>query len=204
MTVIVSAAGFENPVHEAQETFRAAMRALAEPGSLQTVESVLTPPAPLAPAAAALVLALADFETPVWLDPAALAVPGLADFLRFQTGAPIVADPSRAAFGVLTDPVAFDGLDQFAQGSLDYPDRSSTLILQVASLAADGPYRLSGPGIEGTRRLGVEPRVPGLVDALSANHDRFPRGVDLILVAGSTIVGLPRSTRVVSEDLPCT
>lgn len=202
MTAIVSAAGFENPVHEAQATFRAAMRALAEPGLAQAVTPALLAPPPLQPATAALLLALADFETPIWLDPAALAMDGLADFLRFQTGAPIVADPSRAAFGVITDAAAFDGLDRFAQGTLDYPDRSTTLILQVDALAAEGAFELSGPGIAGRRRLGVTPAVPGLAQALAGNHKMFPRGVDLLLVAGDIVVGLPRSTRV-TEDAAC-
>ncbi|MBT9289773.1 phosphonate C-P lyase system protein PhnH [Prosthecodimorpha staleyi] len=202
MTAIVSAAGFENPVHEAQATFRAAMRAFAEPGLAQMVEPALLAPAPLQPATAALLLALADFETPIWLDPAALAVEGLADFLRFQTGAPIVADAGRAAFGVITEPAAFTGFAAFAQGTLDYPDRSTTLILQVETLSAEGPLELVGPGIASRRRLGIRPEIPGLASALSANHGMFPRGVDLLLVAGDTVVGLPRSTRV-TEDAAC-
>jgi alpha-D-ribose 1-methylphosphonate 5-triphosphate synthase subunit PhnH len=200
MTIPVTAVGFEHPVDDAQRTFRAAMRALAEPGLVQSIGPAPVPPGPLAPATAALLLALADFETPIWLDGDAVRSPGLADFLRFQTGAPIVADAERAAFGVITDPRRFDGLDAFAQGTLEYPDRSATLLIQVDRLAEIGRYGLTGPGIAGTRRLGMEPDVPGLADALSVNHDRFPRGVDLILVAGDCIVGLPRSTRVVDGE----
>ncbi|MEJ1159732.1 phosphonate C-P lyase system protein PhnH [Prosthecomicrobium sp. N25] len=199
MNVPVTAAGFDSPVHDAQATFRSAMRALAEPGTIRTVEPALVAPGPVGPAVAALLLALADFETPVWLDAGTLAAPGLADFLRFQTGAPVTADPGRASFGVVSDPAAFEGLDRFAQGTLEYPDRSTTLIVQVASLAAGGPFRLSGPGIPGERRLAVAPEIPGLVESLSRNHERFPRGVDLILAAGDRIVGLPRTTRVMRD-----
>jgi alpha-D-ribose 1-methylphosphonate 5-triphosphate synthase subunit PhnH len=35
---------------------------------------------------------------------------------------------------------------------------------------------------------------------LRANRELFPRGVDLVLVAGAQVAALPRSVRVVSED----
>jgi alpha-D-ribose 1-methylphosphonate 5-triphosphate synthase subunit PhnH len=197
------AAGFAEPVLESQSTFRAAMRALAEPGGIEPLAAALAPPAPLSPTAAALLLALADFETPVWLDAAASADPAVGQFLRFHTGASLVEDRAKAAFALVTGPALFDGLDGFARGTLDYPDRSTTLILQVDALAADGALTLSGPGIAGERRLGVAPIPRGLVAALAVNRAQFPRGVDLILAAPGHIAGLPRSTRVTTEDPSC-
>lgn len=199
MTVPVTAAGFENPVENAQATFRAAMRALAEPGTIQCVAPAPAAAGPVSGATAALLLALCDYETPIWLDADAVARPGLADFLRFQTGAPVVADPARAAFAVVTDPAGLPPLEVFAQGSLDYPDRSTTLLVQVEGFDPEGSLSLTGPGIPGERRLGIAPEIPGFAGALADNRDRFPRGVDVILVAGDRIVGLPRSTRVVEE-----
>ena len=69
------------------------MTAMAAPGTIRDAASRrLAPPPPLRPAAAALALTLCDFETPVWLDAAAVArAPGVAEFLRFHTGARLVA-----------------------------------------------------------------------------------------------------------------
>uniref|UniRef100_UPI001954D889 phosphonate C-P lyase system protein PhnH n=1 Tax=Klebsiella pneumoniae TaxID=573 RepID=UPI001954D889 len=62
------ALAYADPVHEAQQAFRAVMNALARPGTIQLVAGLAEAPAPLTPVAAAVVLALADFETSVFLD----------------------------------------------------------------------------------------------------------------------------------------
>ena len=37
---------------------------------------------------------------------------------------------------------------------------------------------------------------PTFLDAWAANGARFPRGVDLVLTAGSSLMALPRTTRI--------
>lgn len=194
-TLAASPAGFGDPVRAAQQVFRAVMSALAEPGRIVPVAPAVAPPDGLFATSAAILLALADYETPVWLAPP-LRGAGVESFIRFQTGAPLVADPTRAAFAV-ADAAGFAGLEGFSIGTLAYPDRSATVILQVEALAGEGPLTLTGPGIPGSRTLGVRPPPDGLVPALSANRALFPRGVDLILAAPGAIAGLPRSTAVV-------
>ena len=71
----------------------------------------LSPPAPLAPAAAATLLTLVDFETPLWLDPAA-ATPAVLAWTRFHCGAPVVDAPEPARFAVVTDPDALLPFDR--------------------------------------------------------------------------------------------
>lgn len=198
MSTSILAAGFDDPVGESQTTFRSVMQALAEPGLIRHVPNNLTPPAPLVPASAAILLALADYETPIWLD-AASSAGGAADFLRFQTGAAIVAEMNRAAFAVMADHSKLDGFERFMQGTLEFPDRSTTVIIQVVSLAEGGPLHLTGPGIPGTRQLEIEPPIDGFVGMLMANQARFPLGVDVLLVAGNAVVGLPRTTRIAVE-----
>ncbi len=190
-------AGFADKVLSAQSTFRSVMDAMARPGSLQRIVSAAGTPSAMGRAAAAIALTLFDHDTPVWLDAAMSATPEVAMWLKFHTGAPLVTDSSIAGFALVGDPQTLPGLDRFAFGSNEYPDRSTTLILQVGSLT-DGPVvELQGPGIDGsaTLRASIQPR--DLFERLAINATLFPRGIDVVLVHDDCIVAIPRTTRLV-------
>ncbi|UDQ90336.1 phosphonate C-P lyase system protein PhnH [Xanthobacter autotrophicus] len=198
------AAGFADPVHDAQCSFAAVMRAMAEPGLAVPLASDLDPPAPLSREAAACALALLDYETPVFLDAALSAAPAVAAFLRFHTGAPVVDDPAAARFALIADGAALPDFGAFAQGEPDYPDRSATLIVQVQELGA-GALVLAGPGIKGRRSVSAAPLPADLPARLAANRALYPLGIDLILTAQGpdglgAVMGLPRSVKPVMED----
>lgn len=165
---------------ESARAFRAIMQAMARPA---TVHDAFAPaPAGLSPAAAAVLLVLTDGGTPVWTRAG-------RDWLLFHTGARAAATRSEAAFAVGTwaDLVP---LKDWAIGTPDYPDRSATLIVEVARL--DGPgTRLTGPGIEAEARLPLPDPA-----ALAANAALYPLGVDVILTSGTRLAALPRSTRI--------
>lgn len=182
-----------NPAFESQAAFRAAMEAMARPGEIKTVRGAAAP-APLAPATAALVHSLADYETPVWLD-AKLSVSAVTDWIRFHTGAPVVEDKRAAAFALIADPSRMPDFTQFALGSEEYPDRSTTLIVQVERFHGAVTH-IAGPGIKGRRSFAVEPLPDDFAARFSANRELFPRGVDLVLVAGDEILALPRSVQI--------
>ncbi|MFN3349594.1 phosphonate C-P lyase system protein PhnH [Pseudorhodoplanes sp.] len=198
MSAALSAA-FADPVRDAQAVFRAAMNALARPGMVLQLDCALAPPAPLSTGAAAIALALADYETPLWLDAELAASEAVAAWLRFHTGAPVVADPARAVFALISDARALPDLALFSWGEQDYPDRSATLIVQVASLSAGTALRLSGPGIETAQMLRAGPLPADFADRAGANRALFPRGVDFLLVADKAVAALPRSTHVERE-----
>lgn len=188
--------GFADPVFDAQAAFRAALDAFAAPGTVADLGRRAAAPAPLGPAAAALLLALADGDAPVWLPDPEGADAEAAAWLRFQAGAPVTADPARAAFAALPegdDPV---GWARFPRGTPDYPDRSATLILPVRDLDGGPALALTGPGIEAERRIAPLGLPDGFVAAMAANRDLFPLGFDLVLVSGSRLLALPRSTRI--------
>ena len=186
--------GFSDRVLASQATFRAVMDAMARPGCVQRIAAAVQGPAPLMPASVALVLTLCDPDTPVWLD-AAMDSPDVARWLAFHTSAPITRDASRAAFALIGDMTRLESFDRFALGSDEYPDRSTTLIVQAETLR-DGPtYALRGPGIDGTSMLGAS-LTDAFIASLDANHALFPRGVDCVLVAGYSIVALPRTTQL--------
>jgi alpha-D-ribose 1-methylphosphonate 5-triphosphate synthase subunit PhnH len=182
-----------------QAVFRAVMDAMAHPGRVNALVALPAEwPRPLNAGAAAVALCLADFETPLWLDDAARA-PDSAAWLRFHTGARITSDPREAAFAFVTDPLNAPDFQTFALGSLDYPDRSTTFVLQVAAFRSGAARMLAGPGINGTAAFSASP-LPGDFDArLAANHALAPRGVDFIFVSSSAVAALPRSTRLVSR-----
>jgi alpha-D-ribose 1-methylphosphonate 5-triphosphate synthase subunit PhnH len=186
-------AGFDDPVQQSQQVFRRVLTALSEPAILQNLP-VSEAPEGVDIAAYQVCLALLDAETPLWIAPP-LKTRALVSALRFHCGCPVVDEPGRAEFALTTPD--FDGdLSGFAQGSHEYPDRSTTLIVQVESLEAASAWTLSGPGIDGVRRVGIaglDARWPGM---LTDNRSRFPCGVDLLFTAGTGLMGLPRTTQV--------
>lgn len=188
--------GFADPVFDAQATFRAIMDAMARPGTVQHAKAEAQPPQPLSPVAAAVALTLCDNDTPLWLDPALKPIQAVTSWLGFHTGAPLTETPAEAHFGLVAEPANLIALENFAQGTQEYPDRSTTLILQVASLSSGGALALEGPGIDGSTALAPTPLPRHFVAQWKQNRARFPRGVDLILVAPEGIACLPRTTRI--------
>ena len=189
-------AGFTDTVISAQSTFRSVMDAMARPGSVQRIAAATGTPRPMMHGTAALALTLFDHDTPLWLDAAMSATSDAAKWLKFHTSAPIVSDTSAADFALIADPAALPSLDGFSFGTSEYPDRSTTLILQVESLT-DGPaFELRGPGIDGSTILRAAIEPSDLFERLSINATLFPRGIDVVLVAGDMIAAIPRTTRL--------
>ncbi|NQV58178.1 MAG: phosphonate C-P lyase system protein PhnH [Alphaproteobacteria bacterium] len=189
------AVGFADPVFDSQMAFRTLLAALSRPGLIQTLPLWPDAPAPLGAASAAALLALADNDTPVWLGRAAASEEVIA-FLRFHCGCPIVEEPGRAAFALITAPLEMPALAAFNAGSETYPDRSATLIVQVDELRNDAGWTLKGPGIDGAVRLSAGALPPTYIAELKANHARYPQGIDSILTSGQRLAGLPRSTKI--------
>jgi alpha-D-ribose 1-methylphosphonate 5-triphosphate synthase subunit PhnH len=176
------------------------MQAMAEPGTIHRGMALAKPPAPLTPEAAAVALALCDQDTPVWLDSSLAAEDAVRAWLAFHTGAPLANTPADAHFVFSADPEHLIGLENFAQGSQEYPDRSATLVLQVSDLSGGEGLVLAGPGIESEARLAPHPLPRHFIRQWAQNHARFPRGVDLILVSREGLAALPRSTRITSQE----
>jgi alpha-D-ribose 1-methylphosphonate 5-triphosphate synthase subunit PhnH len=191
-------AGFDDPVRDGQRVFRRVLEAMAHPGRIVTVDALDQAPAPLAPAAAAVMLSLVDFETPLWLDPPVRSAEAV-DWLRFHCGVSLVDDPGAARFALLGAPAAMPPLEAFDAGTDAMPDRSATVVLQVEALAAGAGARIAGPGIATSARLKVRGGPPDFWQIVRDNGARFPRGVDFVLVAGARLAALPRSVRVEAD-----
>lgn len=184
--------GFAHAAHGSAHAFRATLEAMARPGAAQTLRGAQGP-APMSAAASAVLLTVLDHGTP-------LALLGdfdrgeVRDWLRFHTACSF-STPEQAAF-VLTDWAHALPLERFAQGSAAYPDKSATLIVELAQWG-EPRVRLSGPGLPHATPAAL-PFDPALV----SNHQGFPLGVDFLFTCGDQVVGLPRSTQV--EELSCT
>ncbi|HWK68409.1 MAG TPA: phosphonate C-P lyase system protein PhnH [Rhizobiaceae bacterium] len=188
--------GFENPVFDAQKVFRAVMDAMARPGTVRPIPVLAMPPMPLRANAAAVALALCDHDTPLWLDASLQCSRAVKSWVGFHTGAPLARTPDEAHFAVVAAPGELISLDNFAQGTQEYPDRSATLVLQVESLSAGARLLLDGPGIEKTASLSPSQLPRHFVEQWKQNNQRFPRGVDVILAAPEGVACLPRTTRI--------
>lgn len=189
------APGFADPVHGAHASFRTILDALAHPGRIEQMPLCLAgaPPPALGPAAAAAALTLCDIDTPIWLDAPLAAA---AAYLAFYCGSAITAMPAEACFAFVGDPSHVPPLDAFALGSDEYPDRSTTLVIEVASLTEGLPVRLAGPGIEGERRIAVAGLCAGFWAERARLAELFPRGLDILFTSGAALAALPRSTRI--------
>ena len=198
-TVAELPAGFADKVLSAQSTFRSVMDAMARPGSVRRIQSGAGTPAAMMRGSAAIALTLFDHDTPIWLDSAMSETPDVSKWLKFHTSAPVIADSSIASFALIGYPAHLPPLDRFAFGSNEYPDRSTTLILQVDSLTQGTVFELRGPGIDGMATLRAEIRPHDLFERLAVNSALFPRGIDVVLVAGDSVVAIPRTTRLVAK-----
>lgn len=182
--------GFADPVTETQACFRAVLDAMARPGRVHRAGAGLRPPAPLAPATAAVLLTLLDGDTPLWLDAGCAAARA---WIGFHCGAPICAEPGQALFGLC---LTFPDLTHFHDGSDEAPEDSATLIVQVGGFADGRKLVVHGPGLRAPSALCADGLPVGFIEAWQTNHRMFPRGVDLILCAGDLLAALPRSVVV--------
>jgi len=192
--------GFADKVLSAQSTFRSVMDAMARPGSVQRIVPMAGAPNTMMRGAAAIALTLFDHDTPLWLDARMAESTDVVKWLKFHTGAPVVQDSSIASFALISDGVLLPTLERFALGTNEYPDRSTTVIIQVESLDAGRSFELRGPGIDGVATLQASIKPFDLFERLHFNEALFPRGIDVVLVADDAVVAIPRTTRVVSKE----
>ncbi|WP_136689616.1 phosphonate C-P lyase system protein PhnH [Halorhabdus amylolytica] len=170
-----------HPVEDTRRTFRALLSAMSRPG---TVESVP------APADRAVVSTLVDHEMSLATDDDRLRET-LASRGRLHTQ-PV----ERAAVVHATDHTGWD-VRECARGTLSEPADGATVIYRVPTIVPEpdqnaATLTLTGPGVDGRRRLSIELPESEL-DALAAAQDPYPRGVDAIFACDARIAAVPRS-----------
>lgn len=192
--------GFANPVRDSQQVFRAVLEALARPTTPQPVDMTVLPPAPLGVVAGAVILALCDEQTPIWLDPALCAAPEVGAWITFHTGSRIVDRIGEALFIIASSPSAAPPLSELAQGTDEEPHQSATLVIDACGTRGVNDFEAFGPGISGVINWDGAGLPSGFLPHWQENHARFPRGVDLILAAETSVRCLPRTTTLTGVD----
>jgi alpha-D-ribose 1-methylphosphonate 5-triphosphate synthase subunit PhnH len=192
--------GFADATHDAQSVFRSVLDALSRPGRLQTLEASdgLQAPAPLSRGLTALLLTLLDTETSLHLSEP-LASDAAWMYCRFHTGVQREDNIAQADFVATRASHAL--LDGLRLGSDDAPQQGATLIVDTGSLALDRGtgLRLTGPGIEHEQRMGLCALPLAFWQQRIAMQPLFPCGIDMLLVCGSQLIGVPRSTLITIE-----
>ena len=171
-----------------QAVFRVLLDTLARPGR------VLALPEP-APGPGIVPLALAVVGSPV----AVIGDPAWQARICQATGASATADVDASLVAIYgtPDPVT---LSRLRRGSALAPEGGAKAGLACRRLHEGGPgavtLELSGPGVPGVVRLGVDGVDPAVFDALREANALFPAGVDVWLVDDrGQVAGLPRSVR---------
>lgn len=197
-----------DPVFDSQRHYRSILDCMARPGKIQALDRVaLNPPPGLNAASVLVALALIDGEVSFHC---VHEEHGESAYLAANTrSAQAALDRADFVFAHGSDAPEF--LESINCGTLDYPDTSATLILQLQA-ASHEPlpgalrFKLEGPGVDGAAVLFVRGLHPDLLSAILARNAEFPLGIDTILTftsdaGGPCVAGLPRATRISWETV---
>ncbi|KJF93701.1 PhnH protein [Photobacterium angustum] len=197
--------GFDCPVHDAQQTFRLLMDAMAKPGLVVELPSDVRFGG-VSKAATQLMLTLVDNSTQVFMSSHYLNDPSFIENVRFHCAASLTQIREHADFGLLAGN-EITTLNGFSKGEENYPDRSASLIIEVDSLQSGVELSLTGPGIQEKTTAYINGLSSELLVAVLNGRGVFPHGVDLFFTSGRQVMALPRTTQVRlnnKEDALCT
>ena len=197
--------GFNDPIHDAQNVFRFILNAMSMPSSLQSIPSELSFGQANA-ATTQILLALTDSTTPVWLSEAFKTDSELTQNLQFHANTPLATRQDKASFALLGGDQNTD-INQFCWGNAEYPETSTTLIIQVNSLSEGVELELSGPGIDGKALVNVDGIHQSLLNQIMVINKSQPLGIDVLLTCENQLMALPRTTLIAlanKEDSSCT
>lgn len=190
MSVTSLEGGFSDAPLESAQAFRKIMNVMAKPGLIEDL-AIATPPKPLSPAMGTLLLTLCDGQTPIFLTDE-YDVPAVREWITFHCNAPF-SDAKTCMFAV-GDWKSLLPLDQYPIGISEYPDRSTTLIVEMSELRSQGK-ELSGPGIKTVTQLSLPSS-----ETFQRNALLYPLGLDFYFTCGDKIAALPRTTKVTDTE----
>lgn len=122
---------------------------------------------------------------------------GMIEDIYVLTGCHCVS-METADFVVVTGGSSDGSLKKISVGVLDRPEKGATVLYPVDGFnkAGDVGLKLSGPGINGESMVeirGVEAEDMAIAAQLNGG---FPLGIDLLLFDASSVLAVPRSTKI--------
>jgi len=195
--------GFSDISLGSQSVFRAALEAFSYPGRPVTLEVTFEAPKAAQPSSSGLLLALLEPGSLLWLSPS-LANTDAASWIVFHTDCKITPHQHEADFAWIKHWDELPALECFALGTDEYPDHSTTCVIDIADLNSQtettSSLTLTGPGIAQTSTIAQLAATPaqlaGFAEQWAVNHASFPRGIDVFFATNTGLIGLPRTTRI--------
>src|SRR5665213_3357484 len=184
-----------NNAQQGARAFRIILNAMARPGKVFTLPSLIEQSGPAYATTLTVLLALGDHLTSIYLAEA-FCTAEIEKLLRFHTASQLVEDRAQADFAILNAANAEMALGAWSRGNPEYPDQSATLLIQTTSLAQGQEVQFWGPGIQSPITVHIADINPSFWKARAAANATFPLGVDMIFVTSQEILGCPRSTHV--------
>lgn len=172
------ALGFD-PVSDTRTTYRKLVDAMSRPGTIESVTAT--------PADRAVLATLVDEEVTVCTADNTLSN-ALAGEGRLQT------EPIDSARIIHTVGSTEGSIREAPRGTLKEPSNGSTVVYRVDELGKNAPttVHIEGPGVQGSRTLGVDLPAAEIAAIADAQAD-YPRGVDVMLTTADELASLPRS-----------
>ena len=171
-------------------TFRVVLQAMSRPGRIYPLPQT-SADIPVVQ----LLAALLDNEVSVAIINQVSGT--LGEALVRRTGCQI-RGPEQADFVIAAGTPTAGMITRLKQGSLESPHGGATLLYLVEELCTTGgTITLTGPGIEGSRQLGITGMARSELHLLQQVNREFPLGIDVMLLdQKGQLACIPRSSTI--------
>ena len=186
--------GFKNKTFESQEAFHLILQATANPGKKVKFMNHNYSQEDLHISSVNIIFTLLDLDTNVFIQSAQENT--ISNFIKLHTGSPITKNKVESDFAVVTDGDL--DFDSFNEGLDQYPDKATTLIIQIQSMSQGEDFVLSGPGIKNSNRITLSGIPHNFKEKVNANSSKFPLGVDIFLTCKNELISLPRTIKIIN------
>ena len=184
--------GYQDQTHSSQNMFRTMLKAISFPGSIFTVPENLETDNVIYSSTANIIFTLFDIDTKIFIDSEKISK--IQNFITFNTNANCIEKSNHCDFAIIQNKEF--NIENFNLGTDEYPDNSSTIIIEVEDLINGEELIIEGPGIEKTKSISPTNLPKNFQSQWQNNNFIFPRGVDLILTCKDDFFCLPRTSKV--------
>ncbi len=135
--------------------------------------------------------------TQLWQGATLPAQHPLIEWTRIRTNHTMTA-LEHSMFAIIWDEKSYAALSQLPCGSLTFPEHGATAFVAVHAISSTAAtWHLTGPGIQNTQAIDVQPNSSTLGHLLRQTRTHYPLGVDVFLIdSQGQCVGIPRSTTI--------